>query len=261
MIRLRMICFCMGMACLSAFAQGGDEPPLYDGLRTGEFMKRWLLTEPFPMGLVDSLTGEMGNAPDVRWKKEQVFFDLDLLQDQGGEVELRPHAGMTHQIGNASSQWIVFESDDDRIDLDDPFDRHEYAIVYAYAEVEVEDATTALLGVGSDDMAKVWLNGELIYEHRGGRENRIDSDYVEVEMKEGVNRLMFKVFNQQMNWGFVCRFLDRSRIDKFRLLEMELEGMPGESVRSLAIIVGGVLTATLILLAALLYLSRQGRSF
>ena len=68
--------------------------------------------------------------------------------------------------------------------------------------------TSALLGIGSDDAVKVWLNGELVHENWATRPAREDDDLVPVKFRAGPNHLLLKIQNGRESWGFACRLLD-----------------------------------------------------
>jgi hypothetical protein len=64
--------------------------------------------------------------------------------------------------------------------------------------------------VGSDDESRVWLNGKLIYECLNGRAYLADDDVVpDVELKTGLNVVVFKVVNFTGDWAGSVRFTDR----------------------------------------------------
>ena len=65
--------------------------------------------------------------------------------------------------------------------------------------------TCAVLGIGSDDAVKVWLNGKLVHRHWVNRGLRKDNDLVPVTFKKGRNQLVLKILNGAMDWGFLCR--------------------------------------------------------
>ncbi len=67
------------------------------------------------------------------------------------------------------------------------------------------EETTALLGVGSDDAVKVWLNGHLVHENWANRPPFPDNDRFKVTFRKGSNQLVFKIQNQVRRWGFCCR--------------------------------------------------------
>ena len=81
-------------------------------------------------------------------------------------------------------------------------------ITYAWAQIEMPEERQAVLGIGSDDGVKVWLNGELVHEYWVCRGVGIDNDRVPVTFKKGMNQLVLKVQNQGGPWGFCCRLLD-----------------------------------------------------
>ena len=66
----------------------------------------------------------------------------------------------------------------------------------------------ALLGIGSDDGVKVWLNGELVHENWIDRGVKVDNDVVPVTFRKGHNQLVLKVQNDSLGWGYVCRLLE-----------------------------------------------------
>ena len=72
------------------------------------------------------------------------------------------------------------------------------------------EETTTVLGIGSDDSVKVWLNGELVHEHweENGRGAVPDNDRVPVTFKKGMNHLVLKIQNGGGPWGFCCRLLE-----------------------------------------------------
>lgn len=70
------------------------------------------------------------------------------------------------------------------------------------------EQTNAVLGIGSDDCIKVWLNGKLVHEHRGGRGVVADSDHDPVTFNKGNNQLVLKILNYGGLWGFACRLLE-----------------------------------------------------
>jgi hypothetical protein len=63
--------------------------------------------------------------------------------------------------------------------------------------------------VGSDDQAKVYLNGREIYRREEGRAYVPDQDVAAgVDLQVGVNVLVFKVVNGDGDWQGSVRFTD-----------------------------------------------------
>ena len=70
-------------------------------------------------------------------------------------------------------------------------------MAYAVAYLESETAQQGvLLKVGSDDRAKVYLNGKLIYECTSPRSYTLDQDAASgLGLNAGINVVVFKVVN------------------------------------------------------------------
>jgi len=68
-------------------------------------------------------------------------------------------------VGN-DYEWVALHSEYGTIDLTAVFDKW-FAVACAWAQVEMAEQTDAVLGIGSDDCIKVWLNNKLVHEHRG----------------------------------------------------------------------------------------------
>ena len=107
-------------------------------------------------------------------------------------------------------EWRLVESGSDVVELGQRGGRNDFVVAYAWADLEVPERTRALLGLGSDDALKVWLNGTLVHENWASRGARPDDDVVPVELRKGHNRLLLKVQNRQRSWGLVCRLMGPS---------------------------------------------------
>jgi HEAT repeat protein len=63
----------------------------------------------------------------------------------------------------------------------------------------------AVLELGSDDGAKVWLNGALVHANNIARPLVPDSDKVAVTLREGGNVLLIKLTQNNLGWEFTAR--------------------------------------------------------
>ena len=73
--------------------------------------------------------------------------------------------------------------------------------------LDMAEETQAVLGIGSDDSIKVWLNGKLVHKNLVVRGVIADNDRVPVTFKKGKNQLVLKLLNCGGSWGFACRLL------------------------------------------------------
>jgi hypothetical protein len=179
--------------------EGADPSAVtYDGLEPGEFMKKWLVLGPLPYHVKDGVTS-LSEA--LSEEGQRYAFDTDTLDT----VNFVPIVN----IDGTDYEWAVLEAEYDMIDLTQ-LDEEENAfqIAYVWAQVEMPEDMQAVLGIGSDDGVKVWLNGELVHENWLYRGVIPDNDYIPVNFKKGTNQLVLKIQNALGPWGFCCRLLD-----------------------------------------------------
>lgn len=81
----------------------------------------------------------------------------------------------------------------------------EHACAYALATLRLDADTEAVLGLGSDDGVKAWVNGVPVHENNTDRGVAIDSDKVPVSLKAGLNTVLLQVTQNGGGWGFVAR--------------------------------------------------------
>jgi CubicO group peptidase (beta-lactamase class C family) len=164
---------------------------LYNGLQPDQFMRTWLILKPIPV----AATGQ----PDESAQRKA--FAVDQLAPQ-----VQPAAGTKVTIDRREFEWTRVDSATDIVDLKKNSSQPDYAIAYAWAEIDMPQAAKAILGVGSDDGVKVWLNGSLVHENWASRSTDPD-DAVPVEFRRGKNQLLLKIQNIKGDWRFACRLM------------------------------------------------------
>ncbi|MGD8500879.1 MAG: hypothetical protein PVJ86_09545, partial [Phycisphaerales bacterium] len=170
----------------------------YDGLKPGKFMTKWLL-----LGRIPACDGE------PNWADSKAAFDR---QDLPSLERFQP----TVRIGDKEYAWKTYQSYTGIVDIHrawpqgpvDDFSQDHYVIAYAWAQVDMPEETTALLGIGYDDAAKVWLNGQLVYEEWTHHPAFPDNYRVNVTFRKGLNQLVFKIQNGTGRFKFCCRLLE-----------------------------------------------------
>ena len=78
-------------------------------------------------------------------------------------------------------------------------------VAYARTWVRCEQDQAAELELGSDDGAKVWLNGKEVFALNTARALRPGSDKANVQLHKGWNSVLFKVTQNNQGWGFSAR--------------------------------------------------------
>jgi len=80
-----------------------------------------------------------------------------------------------------------------------------YAVVYVVADDDMKDVR---MKTGSDDQARVYLNGKQVLNQPDARPLEKDQDTTTVSLKKGTNVIVFKVVNEGMDWSGCLRFTD-----------------------------------------------------
>jgi alpha-galactosidase len=126
--------------------------------------------------------------------------ESDFARSVDGSVDL----SKTYSNGSgAALAWMKATARrKGNVNFDDTIGRHEFAVAYAYTEIESVHPRDAELRCGSDDGIRIWLNGKLVHDHEVRRGFAPDSDKVLVHLKAGRNCILVKVDNFRSGWGF-----------------------------------------------------------
>jgi CubicO group peptidase (beta-lactamase class C family) len=162
-------------------------------------LKEWLLLGPIPA----QDANEKANTENAR----KFGYTPDLLEKAGGEAKAAPESGTKLSARGGEYEWRSHESSGDIVDLIEALGQHDFAVAYAAATIDSPVEKTHLVGLGSDDAVRVWLNGELVHENSAPRAIKADDDVFSMKLKKGANRLMIKVINDEGAWGFTFRVL------------------------------------------------------
>lgn len=164
----------------------------YDGLKLGKFMRNWMF-----LGLIQIPWEGETYFPDEEASNK--FFDTESLNLEQFEPKVR--------IGENDFEWATLRSEYGVVDLTQVYDDW-FVVAYAWAQIDMPEETQGVLGIGSDDSVKVWLNGNLVHRNLVTRGVIADNDKVPVTFKKGKNQLVLKILNTGGPWGFACRLLE-----------------------------------------------------
>ncbi len=84
----------------------------------------------------------------------------------------------------------------------------DWATAYAWSSITSPEERQAHIRFGSDDQAKIWLNGEKVFSFNENRSPDIDQNTVPVTLKAGENSILVKVSDAELGWGFYLRLTD-----------------------------------------------------
>jgi pimeloyl-ACP methyl ester carboxylesterase len=136
-------------------------------------------------------------------------FSRDYLAASGGEAAAHPQKGS--KVGELS--WRLVEGPASGLNFGAVYPGITDKVAYAYREFNWPSATRAVLRVGSDDGAKIWLNGTLVYARHLHRSLSPGEDAVAIDLKAGMNRLLVKVDQGSGEWGFSTVIADYAAED------------------------------------------------
>jgi hypothetical protein len=163
------------------------------GVSDEGFIQNWLVLAPIP--LADNESGADG-------------LDKQQLKD---EAKLQPKEGEKIKVGGKELVWKKHNHKDFLLDFNELLgaqteDSVAYAVTFI---VSPEERKGVKMKTGSDDQAKVWLNGKEVFKMTEARAADKDQDTTEVTLQKGVNVLVAKVVNEKVDWSFCVRFTDK----------------------------------------------------
>ncbi len=154
---------------------------------------KWVVLGPFP-----------NPKPANATVRPRGGFDTDYLKSLGGEAKAVVKVGATVQVpgGEAAKARAVVSTPGGHVDFAKVYTQTENKLVYCYAEFTSAAEEEALVFLGSDDGAKAWLNGQLVWDvyPQGGRGYVARQDQFKARLVKGVNRLLVKVENGGGGW-------------------------------------------------------------
>jgi hypothetical protein len=127
-----------------------------------------------------------------------------------GEATLRPRAGEQVAVGGREYLWQAYHAEEPVLDFNRLVGKPSnhsiaYAVCYVSNAAERHDL---LLQVGHDDQAKVYLNGQEVYQYTRPH-CLVALDVIgPVTLHQGTNVLVLKVVNETMEWEGCARFVD-----------------------------------------------------
>lgn len=140
--------------------------------------------------------------------------DLIIADQIKNEAALRPKAGDRIAINGKELTWARVTASTNYLDFNATLKSvHDHAMGYIVTYIECDEERPGLiLALGSNDEGRLYLNGVDIYLFAEPRTLELDADKGRVTLKQGLNVIGFKIFNEQGNWQGAMRFLDNSGV-------------------------------------------------
>ena len=123
-------------------------------------------------------------------------------------------------MDNKKARWKTVTSDEKTgyMDLLKQFDGKENSAAYAVIYVKSPSARKAWMSAGSDDGAKIWINGNNVVSNNAARAANPGDEQKEVDLKEGWNEVLLKVTQGGGDWGY---YFDLQTPDKKPMADLE----------------------------------------
>lgn len=164
----------------------------YLDLPENEFLKDWYVLTPIEYAAED-------NTPDTEAQKKE--FETDIFT----QMDLSKKGPEVVRYNNNDYTWKKLSSNDGIIDFQKEFGDKDYVTIYAFATIKIDADKTYLIGLGSDDAVKVFLNNHEVHRNFVGRPVIKDNDVFELNLKKGENQILLKVQNFTQGYGFSFR--------------------------------------------------------
>ncbi len=185
-----------------------------DKLTDNQFMQEFLLLGPFPNELPEGVTNYYHTDDCSGW-------DEDFLVEAGGEKGIVPTEGMTVQYDSKKFIWSKYTSDQFQVNLKNVFTPNDGVVAYAACWITSAKAQERVFGFGSNDGAKVYLNGVLIHSLHMPRPVVPDNEYLRLSLKKGRNLVLIKIDQGFGGWGFALRPV--SEEDAWAMIQTNLD--------------------------------------
>lgn len=155
--------------------------PLAFGIQT-----KWSILGPFPGGQ------DFAGHTTVYPPEQQI--DLDAEYDGStGKIRWREHEAKT-PLGSVELSTLFT-----------PTDR---AVAYAACYVTAPSERPIQIRLGTNDYAKLWLRGKLVYDYPHEGMAFLDRDVIEATLPKGTSPILLKITNGIYSWDFVLRITD-----------------------------------------------------
>ena len=212
-----LVAFAALIACVPALAGEGAAVVPVDKVTAEGFIRDWLVVGGFPNEDVLAPGQEAAQpapgAPRFRRaapeRTSSSGYETDLLAPVGGESAgtFAPDEPVPYKTADGESAtaqpFDMSAASNGFVDLGAAFDNAQHTVAYATCKVQADKDMRVNAYFGSDDSAKVWVNGKLVHSiwvsSRGAE--RWNENFP-VDLHAGDNDLLVKVEQNTGGWGF-----------------------------------------------------------
>ena len=160
---------------------------------------QWFVAGPF------ALEADMDNQPGPAPGFERAY-----------PPETAQEAGSTFETLDGPSSWRAADGDiSGLLNMRTTFATTENVVAYARCTLTVPKDGEARLSIGSNDGARMWVNGNVVYSEHGPRRGSKQDAEVTAPVHAGANTILVKVENLGGNWKLYLSVHDPDRVYTF----------------------------------------------
>ncbi len=176
-----------------------------DTINSGSFLRKWCVLGPFDSGSI------------IYGNTKVPGYDIKFPPEHAVNLGAKYHDRWGREIS-----WQYAESDkggklDGRVNLVALLMPNEHVVGYAYTDIISPQDQNVKIGFGSDDAAKVWINGKEAFQIYVFRGSEPDQNTFLAKLQKGKNTVLVKVLNELGGWDFYFRFLKLEKAIRCRV--------------------------------------------
>ena len=164
-----------------------------------------------PNGLIREWT-VLGPFPNPEQGGNRLGLEVDYLGSLGGEARAELAAGLTLSSVDGVEAPLPaskIETTDGHVDFEKAIGKLDHRLAYAQAHLNSDRDQEIRFYLGSDDGAKVWVNGRQVFRvTTPGRPLILGQDRFVAPLHAGSNSVLVKVEDGTGDWGFVLQAFD-----------------------------------------------------
>lgn len=171
----------------------------------GKYFREWLMVNP------------------IIKKDDSNISLVDYLIEMGGELNAEPKVAEEFFFDSNKYRWrrVVTEYPD-TVNLAAVFpENNKNVVVYAFANIFMDEESLLTALVGGDDGVEVISNGSSVYKTKDDPEYRGKEQPFTLKLKKGKNNLMLKISQTSGDWWFTFRLPDsgvRNSKNRYRVV-------------------------------------------
>ena len=169
-------------------------------LGSDSFIRDWFVLGMFPN------SRNTLDSPDSGFHKDYLGA---IGSEAKAEVTLNSRVAYTDESGTRRTAQVQHAqtAPSGVFHFDKIYGRIDYRLAYAFCYIESDRDQTVTGYFGSNDDAKVWVNGELVHEYPLPRSCKARQDTFTFRLKRGPNRVLVKICERWGDWAFVMEVL------------------------------------------------------